>query len=352
MTSSVETPLDPLDRQLVDLLRQRRAVVRRLVETPPRQSHETDQAEERRIRDLVEESADEVPEALLQAVFREVLSDQRALLRPVQVAFFGNPATFTHQAALQQFGRSAEYIPRKTIGDVFDAVTRGEATHGVVPVENSTEGAVTHTLDMFVDATVRISAEINMRIHHNLLCRCETAAIERIYSHPQVFGQCRRWLRDNLPGIPLVEVSSTTEAVHRCGEEQAAAALASELAAEEYDVPLRARQIEDFQDNTTRFLVLSSEETDGSPNDDKISLMFVVRDRPGALYDCLQPLHQHAVNMTMIESRPSKRRSWEYYFFVDLIGNVKDPKLRKALDGLGAQCEFVKILGNYPRANG
>lgn len=341
--------LESLDRQLIELLSRRRCVVKDLAQSV-RHPEELIDPTGVHIRQLIEEAADTVPEVLIQAVFREILSDQRALLHPVQVAFFGSPATFTHQAALQQFGHSAEYIPRRTIGDVFDAVSRGEATHGVVPVENSTEGAVTHTLDMFVDANARISAEINMRIHHNLLAQCETEQIQSIYSHPQVFGQCRRWLRDNLPGVPLVEVSSTTEAVVRSREEPDAAALASELAAEEYDVRLRARQIEDFQDNTTRFLVLGAEESEGTPEDDKISLMFVVRDRPGALYDCLQPLHQHNVNMTMIESRPSKRRSWEYYFFVDLIGNVNDPTVRQALDELGAHCEFVKILGNYPRA--
>ncbi|MFW6367355.1 MAG: prephenate dehydratase [bacterium] len=341
--------LESLDRQLIELLDRRRCVINDLAQSSQEPETSVDIAWTR-IRQLIDESPDTVPNVLLRAVFREILSDQRALLRPVQVAFFGSPATFTHQAALQQFGHSAKYIPRRTIGDVFDAVTRGKATHGVVPVENSTEGAVTHTLDMFVDANARISAEINMRIHHNLLAQCETEQIQRIYSHPQVFGQCRRWLRDNLPGVPLVEVSSTTEAVVRSREEPNAAALASELAAEEYDVPLRARQIEDFQDNTTRFLVLGAEESKGSAEDDKISLMFVVRDRPGALYDCLQPLHQHNVNMTMIESRPSKRRSWEYYFFVDLIGNVNDPTVRQALDELGAHCEFVKVLGNYPRA--
>jgi chorismate mutase/prephenate dehydratase len=189
-----------------------------------------------------------------------------------------------------------------------------------------------------------------MRIHHNLLAECRTEDIRCVYSHPQVFGQCRRWLRDNLPGIPLVEMSSTTEAVMRCREEPKAAALASELASEEYGVPIRTRRVEDFQDNTTRFLVLSKDPPQARPENDKISMLFAVRDRPGALYDCLQPLHRHKVNMTMIESRPSKRRSWEYCFFVDLLGNVADPDLQSALEELRTHCEFVTVLGNYPQA--
>lgn len=307
----------------------------------------TNDSEQTRLRSLADETDSGQARPLLEAVFREVFADQTRFLAPLAVAYLGPTATFTQQAALQHFGRGVEYCAQRTIGDVFDAVTRGEATYGVVPVENSTEGAVTHTLDMFLDANVAIRAELNMAIHHNLLCRCETAALERVYSHPQVFGQSRRWLRDNLPGVPLVEVSSTSEAVRRCEAENAAGALASSLAAEQFDIPLRAENIEDFQENTTRFLVLS-ERADPLPDSDKISLMFVVRDRPGALYDCLQPFHREKVNMTMIESRPSKRRRWEYYFFVDVIGRTDDATVARALDGLRAQCEYVKILGCYP----
>lgn len=345
---STTSELAQLDRTILDLLARRREVLRRAHEDEPASAPFEDP--EATLRAVLDEAPAALPESFVRAVYTEILSDACAMLTPTTVAFFGSVATFTHQAALQKFGRSVPAVPQKTIGDVFDAVTRGEATFGVVPVENSTEGAVTHTLDMFLDARVSICAEIYMRIHHNLLAACPTEDIRCVYSHPQVFGQCRRWLRDNLPGIPLVEMSSTTEAVMRCREEPRAAALASELASEEYGVPIRARRVEDFQDNTTRFLVLSKAPPQAQPENDKISMLFAVRDRPGALYDCLQPLHRHKVNMTMIESRPSKRRSWEYCFFVDLLGKLTDPDLQSALDELRTHCEFVTVLGNYPQA--
>jgi len=290
-----------------------------------------------------------MPEDTLRGIYREIFSGALALEKPLAVAFLGPAATFTHQAALARFGTSVNYVPQPTIADVFEAVTRAQADYGVVPVENSTEGAVTHTLDMFADAAVKICAEINVAVHHHLMGRCRREELRVLYSHPQVFGQCRRWLHRHLPNVPLVEVASTTEATSRCAAEPYAGALASALAAQRYGLKILAENTEDFSDNITRFLVLGREPAKAS-GDDKTSLLFVVRDRVGALYDSLRPLSAHRINMTFIESRPSRRKSWEYYFFVDFLGHMSDRYVRPALAELSENCQFVKILGSYPRA--
>jgi len=290
-----------------------------------------------------------LPNEALRAIYREIMSGALALEQPIGVAFLGPAFTFTHQAALAKFGSSVNYLPQPTVTDVFDAVARGQVSYGVVPVENSTEGAVTHTLDMFGDTTLKICAEINMIIHHHLMCRCALGELQVLYSHPQVFGQCRRWLHRHLPDVPLVEVSSTTQAVARCAEETNAGAIGSSLAAEHYNLPIREANVEDLSGNTTRFLVLGNQEPQAT-GDDRTSLLFVVRDRVGALYDSLQPFGKYNINLTFIESRPSRRKSWEYYFFVDFAGHVSDPPVHQALDELANHCQLVKVLGSYPRA--
>ncbi|MBU0617278.1 MAG: prephenate dehydratase, partial [Planctomycetes bacterium] len=286
----------------------------------------------------------------LRAVFREIVSGAMVVEAPLIVAFLGPATTFTHQAAKIRFGGSAQYVPQPSITDVFEAVDRSQANFGVVPVENSTEGAVTHTLDMFVDSNVKVCAEINMAIHHNLLSRCRTKEeIKVIYSHPQVFGQCRHWLQRHLPTVPLVEVSSTTEAASRCANEPAAAALASAFAADRYKLDVLAQNTEDFSDNLTRFLVLSRQESKPT-GDDKTSMFFVLRDRVGALYETLRPFYVHKINLTFIESRPSRRKRWEYYFFVDAEGHADDPPLGRALAASRQFCLHLTVLGSFPRA--
>jgi chorismate mutase/prephenate dehydratase len=290
-----------------------------------------------------------MPGETLQAVCREIWSGAVQLEAPMKIAFLGPLATFTHQAALSTFGDSVEYAEQPTIADVFDAVSRGEVEYGVVPVENSTEGSVTYTLDMFTDTDLKICAELNLPIHHCLLCRGEKSDVKTLYSHSQVFGQCRRWLQRNMPDVHLIEVSSTTEAAVRASKEENAGALASALAAERYELPIREANIEDSRDNTTRFLVLGRENRPAT-GDDKTSLLMAIRHRVGALYDSLLPFGKHGVNLTFIESRPSKRKNWEYYFFVDFIGHVSEERVQKVLAELAEHCQFVKILGSYPRA--
>jgi chorismate mutase / prephenate dehydratase len=339
--------LDSLDSAIIEDIAGRFALLRDNPELV-RASH-SPELFSARLKSWILQAGDRIPAELAKRLLNEINSASANLIEPLKVAFLGPVATFTHQAAMKQFGKETEYLAQTTIPDVFDTVARERAVYGVVPVENSTEGAVTHTLDMFADCDVQICAEMNMPIHHYLLSKCEKRDIKVLYTHPQVLGQCRDWLQKNMPEIHQVEVSSTTEAAHRAMNEDFAGALAGKLAADTYNLPIRAENIEDYHGNTTRFLVLGKH-APASTGDDKTSLLLVVRDRVGALYDALLPFGRHGVNLTFIESRPSKRRNWEYYFFIDINGHVTEPNVKETLDELREQCQFLKILGSYPRA--
>ncbi len=339
------------DDALLACLKERFAAARQLGEHKREQGLQSDNLEDlaRELKHVFRANADAVPAETLETLYREIWTAGVCYQAPIKVAFLGPLATFTHQAALATFGAHADYVPQPTIPDVFDTVSRGDVTYGVVPVENSTEGAVTYTLDMFADTDLQISAELNLPIHHSLLSQSPMEAITTLYSHSQVFGQCRRWLHRNLPGVNLIEVSSTTEAAMRCKDEPGSGALASELAAGRYGVPVVDSNIEDVATNTTRFFVLGT--TQSAPTgDDKTSLLMAIRHRVGALYDSLLPFGRHGVNLTFIESRPSKRKNWEYFFFIDFVGHVSEPRVKAMLEELSEHCQFIKILGSYPRA--
>lgn len=285
----------------------------------------------------------------LKAIYREIMSGSFELERPLVIAYLGPECTFTHLAGMKKFGASVSYKACGTITDIFSEVEKGMADYGVVPIENSIEGAVNHTLDMFIDSELKICSEIYLDVTHNLLVKSAgKGRIRKVYSKAEVFGQCRIWLESNLPGAELVEVSSTAKAAEMTAKEGAACAcIASDLAAEKYKLTILNRSIQDSAHNVTRFLVIGK--YDAMPtNEDKTSIMFSVKDRSGALHDMLVPFKRHKINMTKIESRPSKVRAWEYYFFVDLEGHYKNAKVRKALDELDAQASFVKVLGSYP----
>lgn len=339
------------DDRLVDCLKQRFALARELGMLKREHGLAPEGIDDlsRELNRLSNLEMGNLPPETLDAVYREIWTAGMSFQKPVTVAFLGPLATFTHQAALAMFGSHADYVAQPTIPDVFDAVSRGDVSYGVVPVENSTEGAVTYTLDMFADTDLKISAELNLPIHHSLLSRSPMAGIRTLYSHSQVFGQCRRWLHRNLPGVKLIEVASTTEAAMRCRDEPGTGALASELASRRYDIPVVEANIEDVAANTTRFFVLGTAQSDPS-GDDKTSLLMAIRHRVGALYDSLLPFGRHGVNLTFIESRPSKRKNWEYFFFVDFLGHVSEPRVEAMLDELSGHCQFIKVLGSYPRA--
>jgi chorismate mutase / prephenate dehydratase len=263
------------------------------------------------------------------------------------VAYLGPEATFTHQAAIRRFGASLRYSPQKTITDVFSEVSKHRADYGVVPVENSTEGVVTHTLDMFVDSDLQIVAQIILPVQHCLLADCPRSQIRKLYAHPQALGQCRAWVQTNLPRVEIIETSSNARSAELAAKEKKAAAIAGLLAAERYDVPVLDYDIQDSVVNVTRFLVLGRQ--CGPPTgDDRTSLMFSTVDRAGALYHALAPFRRCRINMTKIESRPSKRKAWEYFFFVDCEGHLEDRRLAKAISLLSVHCSYVKVLGSYP----
>jgi len=285
----------------------------------------------------------------LQAVYAEIMSGSLALEKTITIAYLGPPATFTHIAALKKFGSQVRYHPAKSISDIFTEVERGRCDYGVVPVENSIEGAVNHTLDVFIESDLKICSEINLEISHNLLAKCKLNKIKKIYSNPQVFGQCRLWLESNLPNAELIEVSSTTRAAECVLNERNSAAIASRLAADCYGLKVLAASIEDSAHNMTRFLVVGNIES-APTKDDKTSIMFSVKDKVGVLHDMLVPFKSAKINLTKIESRPSKRRPWEYYFFIDMKGHVQSEKVKKAIAQLNKHCTYLKVLGSYPAA--
>jgi chorismate mutase/prephenate dehydratase len=266
---------------------------------------------------------------------------------PVKVAYLGPQATFTHLAAQKRFGSQIEYISCSNITDVFLEVERDGADYGVVPIENSIEGVVTHTLDMFVDSDLKICAQILLDVSHNLLSKSPLDKIKRVYSNPQVFGQCRLWLQDNLSRADRIEVSSTTRAAQIASKEKYSGCIASALAAKVYGLKIIAADIEDSPHNVTRFLVIGKKDT-GQTGCDRTSVMFSIKDRVGALHDMLVPFKKYKINLTKIESRPSRKKVWDYYFFLDLQGHYKDPGVKKALDELEDRCKFLKVLGSYP----
>jgi len=264
------------------------------------------------------------------------------------VSYLGPEVTFTHLAAMEKFGSSINYRSCKNITDVFSEVEKGRSDYGVVPIENSAEGAVSHTLDMFIDSNLKICSEAYLSISHNLLGHSGSLSnIKEIYSNPQVFGQCRLWLRNNLPNASLRETSSTAQAAMIVSKKKDAACIASLLAKDKYKLKLLAGSIEDFSRNITRFLVIAKDMALATGKD-KTSIMFSVKDKVGALHEALVPFKKNRINLTKIESRPSKLRAWEYYFFVDLEGHVNNSKIKKTLKELKKSCSYLKILGSYP----
>jgi chorismate mutase/prephenate dehydratase len=285
----------------------------------------------------------------LRAIYREVMSSALSLEKTMVIAYLGPEATFTHQAAIRRFGASLRYSAQKTIADVFTEVSKSRADYGVVPVENSTEGVVTHTLDMFVDSDLKIVAQIVLPVQHCLLSKTRRTQIKKLYAHPQSLGQCRGWVQNHLPKVEIIETSSNARSAEFAAREKDSAAIAGILAAEKYRLPVLEQDIQDNVANATRFLVLGRQCTPPSGRD-RTSVMFIINDEVGALYRALSPFRRYRINMTKIESRPSKRKAWEYFFFVDCDGHIHDRKVGNAIAMLSEQCSLVKVLGSYPNA--
>lgn len=345
--------IDKLDDEILELLTKRAENVLKIgnIKRDKKAKFYSPERERQILERLTANNKGLFPNNALKAVYREIISASLSLEEPLKVAYFGPIATFTHLAALRHFGSSADFIPMESIKGVFDAVDSGKAEFGVVPIENSTEGVISYTLDMFMDFELKIAAEIMLEVSQNLLSKSgDKNKIKKIYSHPPATTQCRRWLEINLPAVPVIEVSSTAKAAELASKEENAAAIASELAAKVYDLNFVESGIEDSKHNVTRFLVISGEPYKKTGKD-KTSIMFSIKDRPGALYDILSPFKKAKINLTKIESRPSRRKAWEYIFFVDMEGHLEDKKVKKAIESLKAGCLYLKILGSYPQGN-
>ena len=283
----------------------------------------------------------------LRAIYREIMSSALALEKTMTIAYLGPEATFTHQAAIKRFGSSLRYGSQKTIADVFTEVAKNRADYGVVPVENSTEGVVTHTLDMFVDSDLKIVSQIVLKVQQCLMSNSPRAQIKKLFVHPQSLAQCRGWIQNHLPRVEIVETSSNARSAELAAKEKNTAAIAGILASEKYKLRVLEQDIQDNAANATRFLVLGR--TCSPPTgDDRTSLMVSVSDKVGALHEAIAAFRKFKINLTKIESRPSKRKAWEYFFFIDCDGHAQDKKVASAIQILGKHCNFVKVLGSYP----
>ncbi len=344
--------IDAIDEQILKLLNQRADLAVAIgKEKSKRKAPFHVPEREREIYERLERlNEGPFPPESLRSVFREILSATLSLEEPLTVAYLGPRATFTHQACLEQFGLSARHLPFHSIQEVFEEVERDRVQYGIIPIENSIEGVVNHTLDMFVDSNLLICGEVSLEISHNLLAQVEdVAAVTKLYSHPHAIAQCRGWLENHMPAVPVYEVSSTAKAAELVLDEPTAAAIASEAASHIYGLKVLQKRIEDHLHNVTRFLIIGKVPAKPS-GDDKTSILFSIKDRVGALYAMLEPFASYGINMTKIESRPMRTQAWEYVFFVDLEGHIEDDPVREALDQLAERCLFFKVLGSYARS--
>ncbi len=353
--------IDKLDAQIVRLLNERTRHVLQIGELKIEvgEAIYAPQRERMVLQRLRKLNGGPIKDESLRAIYREIMSSALSLEKSMTIAYMGPEATFTHQAAMEKFGSSLRYSAQKTIADIFTEVARNRADYGVVPVENSTEGVVTHTLDMFVDSNLQIVAQIILPIRFCLAGAATVPEVRRRYAHPQALAQCRLWVQRNLANAEIIEASSNARAAELAGAKGAArnagmkggvAAITGLLAAEKYDLKIIEQDIQDFTENATRFLVLGRQ-CGPATGCDRTSVMFSIADQVGALYRALEPFRRYKLNMTKIESRPSKRKAWEYFFFVDCDGHISDPKVAKAVAHLAGVCNFVKVLGSYPNSD-
>ncbi|HWM44036.1 MAG TPA: prephenate dehydratase [Burkholderiales bacterium] len=344
--------IDALDDELAALI-QRRAGLAQNIGTLKHGAPAYRPEREAEILKRVAQKKGVLPAERLIAVFREIVSACRGLEEAIRVSYLGPEGTFSEQAVRKHFGRAVEALPAASVDEAFRRCESGAAQFSVVPVENSTEGAVGRTLDLLLATPLRICGEIELRVQQNLLSRAEKiSSIKKIYSHTQSLAQCNGWLAQHLPAVERIPVTSNAEAARRAADEMGTAAIAGEAAAERYQLGVLARAIEDDPNNTTRFLVLGN--IDAAPTGkDRTSLVLSAENKPGAVHALLTPLAQHRVSMTRIESRPARARSalWEYLFFIDVEGHQKDEAVAKALAELKRLAPYLKVLGSYPAAN-
>jgi len=344
--------IDALDNQVLGLLSERARLAHRIGEIKHGNIYRPER-EAQVLRRLAESNPGPLPEGSVRTIFREIMSACLALEQPLEIAYFGPAGTFTESAAKKQFGSAPSFTPFTTIDDVFRAVESSNADYGVVPVENSTEGAVGRTLDLLLTSPLMICGEVGLRIHQNLMSKSASVdGLTTLYSHAQSLAQCHEWLNRNLPAMPRVPVASNAEAARMAAADAKSCAIAGEAAARLYDLNILAPNIEDDPNNTTRFLVLAKHDS-GPSGVDKTSFVCSAQNKPGAVHDLLSPLKAHGVSMSKFESRPARGfggSRWAYVFFIDVEGHRQDATVTRALDDLRGRVGFLKELGSYPRA--
>ncbi len=350
--AGMRAQIDKLDLQILKLVNDRAGVAAEIGKLKNDHGSEvfSPAREEEVLKNVVEANKGPLDENTIRAIFREIMSGSRALQKILRIAFLGPEYSYSHLAAIERFGQEVEFMRVGSIAAVFEEVNRSHADFGVVPLENSTDGRVADTLDMFMRLPqLKISAEVRLRIHHNLLANCDQQEIRRVYSKPQALSQCRNWLSKNVPHASLHEVASTATAAELAQREPGAAAVASRQAAVRYGLRILFPNIEDSPYNETRFAVIGGQEPPRTGHD-KTAIMFKISHQPGALVDTLNIFKQNKLNLTWIESFPAKGPGQEYVFFVDFEGHVEDPKVKRALAALKEYCEQLSVLGSFPIA--
>ena len=343
--------IDRVDDRIIEGLNERAKLARAIGTLKVGQAYRPER-EAQVLRRIKERNPGPLGSETLALLFREIMSACLALERPITVAYLGPRGTFSERATLKHFGLAADAMPAASIDEVFRAVESGSADFGIVPVENSTEGAVGRSLDLMPQTPMKVCGEVIVRIHHNLMSRTAPVAFDqlrRVFSHGQSLAQCHEWLNANLPNAERVAVASNAEAARRAAEEPGSAAVAGEMAAEHYGLAILAANIEDEPNNTTRFLILGDYEPKPSGKD-KTSLVLSAKNRAGAVYEMLTPFARRGVSMTKFESRPSRVALWDYLFFVDIEGHRGEPQVAEALEEVGRIAGYIKVLGSYPMA--
>jgi len=343
--------IDEIDKKIAELIAERASIVQQIGEKKQGEGRPAlDTSREAEIlRFLGQADLGPLQPEAMKAIFAEIISACRALEEPTSVAYLGPPYTFTHLAALRRFGKQSRYVDCASVHRVFEVVETGQATVGVVPVENSLAGAVPETLDCFLQTELQIIDELYQPIVHCLLANCSMKEIRRLHTHPQAFVQCQRWVREHLPAVDVIHQSSTAAAAKAAAAEEKSAAIAPCEAAEAYGLQVLQRGIQDAANNRTRFFVIGRGQARPTGKD-KTSLLFTTRHEAGALHQALTPLRVYGINMTMIQSRPVPGRLWEYVFFVDIEGHAEEERVRRAIEDMGALTPRIVVLGSYPAA--
>lgn len=348
---AVRDRIDEIDNTILSLLKERLGLAKDIGKLKDESNRaKWDPLRERQIYErLIANNERTFPEDALRSIFHEIITTCRLSQRKAEVAFLGPEATFTHLAGVKYFGHSASYKSMETIDDVFAEVEKGRTTYGIVPVENSIEGAVFSTLDSFMKYRVQICGEIRLEISHNLVCRSGNLEdIQTVASHSQALAQCRTWLRKNLPSVPTLEVFSTGAAAEMAANNPNIGAIASSLAIKTHELQVVVKGIEDYSGNTTRFLVIGKQSPTPSGSD-RTSLLIGLMDKPGALNSILTILSEEGINLAKIESRPIKGKQWKYLFFLDMLGHIDDASIRKGCDRINEICSYFEWLGSYPQ---